>query len=196
MHRRWFRLSALLLMMSLLLPLSASASALDDVRTTVEQVLVVLRNKELPVQERRDQLSKLIRARFDFEIMSQSTLGRQWKKASPEEQANFIRLYSDLLEATYLGRIEAYTDEKVAFGEEKVRGDKALVETRIVTKSVEVPIDYKLVQHPEGWMVYDVVIEGVSLIRNFRSSYGEIVDREGFSGLFDKMEQKVAELRQ
>jgi len=196
MHRRWFRLSALLLMMSLLLPLSASASALDDVRTTVEQVLVVLRNKELPVQQRRDQLSKLIRARFDFEIMSQSTLGRQWKKASPEEQANFIRLYSDLLEATYLGRIEAYTDEKVAFGEEKVRGDKALVETRIVTKSVEVPIDYKLVQRPEGWMVYDVVIEGVSLIRNFRSSYGEIVDREGFSGLFDKMEQKVAELRQ
>jgi len=196
MHRRWFRLSALLLMMSLLLPLSASASALDDVKTTVEQVLVVLRNKELPVQQRRDQLSKLIRARFDFEIMSQSTLGRQWKKASPEEQANFIRLYSDLLEATYLGRIEAYTDEKVAFGEEKVRGDKALVETRIVTKSVEVPIDYKLVQRPEGWMVYDVVIEGVSLIRNFRSSYGEIVDREGFSGLFDKMEQKVAELRQ
>jgi len=172
----------------------AAGSATEDVRGTVDQVLQVLKQKELASDQRRSRLRELISARFDFEVMSQSTLGRQWKKASPEEQKKFIELYSKLLEETYVGKIESYTDEKVGFGEEKVKGDKALVETRIQTKSAEIPIDYKLVERPQGWLVYDVVIEGVSLIRNFRSSYGEIVDREGFPGLFKRMEEKIQQL--
>jgi len=172
----------------------AAGSATEDVRRTVDQVLVILKQKDVDSSLRRDKLRELIGARFDFETMSQSTLGRQWKKASADEQKKFIELYSKLLEETYVGKIESYTDEKVGYGEEKVKGDKALVETRILTKSTEIPIDYKLIEHPQGWLVYDVVIEGVSLIRNFRSSYGEIIDREGFAGLFARMEEKIREL--
>jgi phospholipid transport system substrate-binding protein len=172
----------------------ASTRAIDEVKTTVDNVLDVLKDKAAPLQQRRDRIRQLVRGRFDFELMSQSTLGRQWNKASREEKDTFIGLYSKLLEATYVGRIEEYTDERIKYDSEKVRGDKALVETKIVTDSVEIPIDYKLVQTASGWKVYDVVIEGVSLIRNFRSSYGTIVDNEGFSGLFARMETKVQEL--
>jgi len=163
---------------------------------TVDEVLMVLRDKAAPAAQRRKKIRDLVRGRFDFELMARSTLGRQWKAASKQEQETFIELYSKLLEATYVGRIEAYTDEKVTYGSEKTKGDKALVETNIVTSTVEIPIEYKLVQNPAGWKVYDVVIEGVSLIRNFRSSYGSIVDKEGFPGLFARMESKVKELEQ
>lgn len=183
-----------LLLAVLLVPSMARASALDDVKSTVNQVLDVLKQKDLAPQVRKEKLSSLIRARFDFRIMSQSTLGVQWRRATPEQQDKFIKLYTELLENTYLSRIETYTDQKVEFGDQTVRGDKALVETKILSKSTEIPIDYKLVQTPSGWLVYDVVIERVSLIRNFRSTYGEIIDRDGFPGLFAKMEQKVAEL--
>ena len=180
------------------LPVSgwAETRAIDDVRMTVDEVLMVLRDKAAPAAQRRKKIRDLVRGRFDFELMARSTLGRQWKAASKQEQETFIELYSKLLEATYVGRIEAYTDEKVTYGSEKTKGDKALVETNIVTSTVEIPIEYKLVQNPAGWKVYDVVIEGVSLIRNFRSSYGSIVDKEGFPGLFARMESKVKELEQ
>jgi phospholipid transport system substrate-binding protein len=190
--------SSLVLCALFSLPLSswAATKAIDDVRTTVDEVLTVLRDKATPAAQRREKIRNLVRGRFDFELMARSTLGRQWKAASKQEQETFIELYSKLLEATYVGRIEAYTSEKVTYGSEKTKGDKALVETNIVTASVEIPIEYKLVQNETDWKVYDVVIEGVSLIRNFRSSYGSIVEKEGFPGLFARMESKVKELEQ
>lgn len=190
------RFCLFLLVILLACPLQASANTpSQDISATVNNILVVLRNHDLTDEQRRKQLSDLIRDRFEFKVMSRSTLGRHWKKASSEQQQQFMTLFSDLLEATYIGRIEGYTDEEVVYGEEKIRKKKALVETRIKTKTVEIPIDYKLVQKDKGWFVYDVVIEGVSLVRNFRSSYGSIVEREGFEGLFGQMQTKIKELR-
>jgi len=196
MFRLSANLTAIVLVVLLLIPAAArpSAKAIDDVQTTVDDVLTVLRDKTAPLEQRRAKIRNLVRGRFDFELMAKSTLGLQWKKASKPEQERFVELYSRLLEATYVGRIEAYTDEKVTYGSEKTKGDKALVETHIVTATTDIPIDYKLVQNSTEWKVYDVVIEGVSLIRNFRSSYGTIVEKEGFSGLFARMESKVQEL--
>lgn len=194
--RRNLSLCVCLLLLLLTIPLNASAAvtASDEVRTTVESVLSVLKENNTPATERRTKIRDLVRSRFDFELMSQSTLGQQWRKADPEEKKTFIELYSQLLEATYVGRIEAYTNETVHYGDEKLKGGKALVETIIVTSTVEIPINYKMVQDKDGWKVYDVVIEGVSLIRNFRSSYGSIIDSEGFQGLFERMRAKIAEL--
>ncbi|PNU20789.1 toluene tolerance protein [Geothermobacter hydrogeniphilus] len=186
----------LALLFSLVWPVTAGASTpKQDISGTVDNILVVLRNHELSAEQRREQLSNLIRQRFEFTVMSRSTLGKNWRKASTEQRQEFMKLFSDLLEATYLGRIESYTNEQVLYGEEKVRGKKALVKTLIKTKTVEIPIDYKLVRKENSWFVYDVVIEGVSLVRNFRSSYNSIVAREGFDGLFGKMRTKIAELR-
>lgn len=196
MHRLTTVPLTLLILGLVLLPIEIPAvtRAIDEVRTTVDKVLEVLKDESQPIEQRRDQIRQLVRGRFDFELMSRSTLGRQWKNASQEEKDRFIELYSRLLESTYIGRIEGYSGESVTYNGEKVRGDKALVETSIVTESVTIPIEYKMVQTASDWKVYDVVIEGVSLIRNFRSSYGTIVDNEGFPGLFDRMQGKLQEL--
>lgn len=175
---------------------AAAPSATDQVRGTVDRVIELLKNKELDPAKRRQMLSSLIRKRFDFTLMSQQVLATNWNKASPDEKESFVRLFSDLLESTYMERIEAYTDEKVEYVNEKVKENRSIVDTIIVTKSVDVPISYKMVLKEDDWFVYDVVIEEVSLIRNYRSSYREIVMRDGIGGLLKKMEEKVKELKE
>lgn len=175
---------------------AAAPSATDQVRGTVDRVIELLKNKELDPAKRRQMLSSLIRKRFDFTLMSQQVLATNWNKASPDEKESFVRLFSDLLESTYMERIEAYTDEKVEYVNEKVKENRSIVDTIIVTKSVDVPISYKMVLKEDDWFVYDVVIEEVSLIRNYRSSYREIVMRDGIGGLLKRMEEKVKELKE
>ncbi len=126
--------------------------------------------------------------------MSQRTLATNWKKASKEQKKEFVQLFSQLIENTYIGRVEAYTDEKVDYPGEKVKGKKAVVETLILTKSADIPVNYKVYRKKGEWWVYDVIIEGISLISNYRSSYQEIVKKEGVDGLLAKMKVKVKEL--
>ncbi|NIO17241.1 MAG: ABC transporter substrate-binding protein [Deltaproteobacteria bacterium] len=182
----------------LLTPAAAPGSRgpTDQVRETVDRVIELLKDKEMDSGKRRQMLSSLIRKRFEFRIMSQQVLATNWKKANPDERDRFVTLFSDLLENTYMERIEAYTDEKVEYVNEKVRDDRAIVETIIVTKTADIPIRYKLVMKGDEWLVYDVVIEEVSLIRNYRSSYREIVMKDGIEGLLARMEEKVKEMNE
>ena len=184
------------LLLFLPLPALAVPSAIDQVRATVNQVLEVLRNKGLDETARREQLRTLVRARFDFALMSQWTLGTYWRQANPDQQQRFIGLYSDLLETSYLGKIEAYTDEKVNFLSERVEDRRAEVETEIVTAQANIPLSYRLNLEGTEWKVYDVVIEGVSLVRTYRGSFGEIARKDGIEGLLKKVAQKVEEQRQ
>lgn len=174
----------------------SAVSPTEQVKSTVDQVIDVLRNSPAEGDARRAILSRLIRARFDFTIMSQRTLGPYWRQASAEEKKEFVQLYSDLLEASYIGRIEAYTNETVSYDSEQIEGNRAVVETVIHSGNTNIPIDYRMVQQKDGWFVYDVIVEDISLIRNYRSSYGEIVRREGFTGLFERMREKITELHQ
>ncbi len=172
----------------------AASSPTDDVRTSVDAILVILQNGELDVQQKRADISKIITKRFDFRAMSQRTLATNWKKTSDEEKKQFTALFSQLIESSYVGRIEAYTNEKVEYPGEKVKGKKAVVETLILTSSADIPVNYKLYQKGDQWLVYDVIIEGISLISNYRSSYQEIMKDEGFDGLLNKMQAKIDEL--
>jgi phospholipid transport system substrate-binding protein len=174
---------------------ACATSPLEQVRIAVDEVIEVLRQGELQGEARRKVLSELIRSRFDFYIMSQRTLGQHWKKATPQEQDEFVRLYSDLLEASYIDRIEAYTDETVDYNSEKIDGDRAVVATVIHSNNTDIPIEYRMVKKGIDWFVYDVLVEDISLIKNFRSSYGEIVRKEGYAGLFERMRKKIAELQ-
>lgn len=174
---------------------SADISATDSIRGSVDGILTLLQNKELDQTTRRKEMRKVINERFDFHAMSQSTLATNWKKASKEQQEEFVTLFSQLIENTYIGRVEAYTDEKVDYPGEKVKGNKAVVATLILTASADIPIDYKVYQKKNGeWWVYDVIIEGISLISNYRSSYQDIVSKEGLDGLLAKMRDKIKEL--
>ena len=173
----------------------ADAGPKEDIQGSVDTILEILRNKTLSKEESRKKISEVIHARFNFESMAQRTLATNWKSATAEQRKRFTDLFAEILEQTYMGRVEAYTDEKVEFGDVKTKGNSALVETSIVTSSVNIPIHYKLTQEGPEWKVYDVVIEEVSLVRNYRDTYREIVKKEGFDGLFAKMEEKISEMK-
>lgn len=173
----------------------AAAGPLDEIRTTVDAIMEVLKDENIPSEERKDRIGSMVKARFDFRTMAQGILAVNWKKASDKERDRFIELFSELLEVTYRERIDAYNNERVEYLEEQVRGNRAVVDTKVVTTDVEIPVQYKLLNRGGTWMAYDVVIEGVSLVRNYRDSYKDIVSREGMDGLLAKMEQKIEEIR-
>jgi phospholipid transport system substrate-binding protein len=172
----------------------AAANATESVRISVEAILVILKDAGLDKPAKREKIRGVIAERFDVRAMSQRTLATNWRKASKEEQQQFVKLFAELIQNTYIGRVEAYTNEEVKYPGEKIMNDRAVVDTLIVTSSKEIPVTYKLYLKGGQWLVYDVNIEGVSLISNYRSSYQEIVKNEGFTGLLAKMEEKVKEL--
>lgn len=191
---------SVLLALTLLLLAAASALAAvpgptEQLRLTVDRIIEVLRHKDLPQDVILQEVADLVRSKFDFRAMSQRTLGVNWKKATREEQQRFVELFAKLLEDTYRGRIKAYTynDEYVEYIGERVRGSRAEVDT-VVISSKEIPVSYKMRLKGEEWLVYDVIIEEVSLISNYRNSYAEIVRDEGFKGLLVRMEKKIQEL--
>ena len=181
-------------MMTLASMAFAAGNATESVRTSVDAIIGILKDAGLDKPAKRDKIRLVIAERFDFHAMSQRTLATNWKKASKEEQQQFTKLFAELIQNTYIGRVEAYTNEEVQYPGEKVTRNRAEVDTLIVTSSKEIPVTYKLYLKDGRWLVYDVYIEGVSLISNYRNSYQEIVKRDGFAGLLSQMEEKVKEL--
>lgn len=176
-------------------PSRGASSPLEEVRSTVDAIMAVLQQKDMPSEQKKEEVSAMVRDRFDFRTMSQGVLATNWKKANKEEKDRFTELFSTLLETTYRERIDAYNNETVEYVGEKVKGRKAIVDTMVITSEVEIPIQYKLVNKGDRWMAYDVVVEGVSLIRNYRDSYRDIVKKEGMDGLLARMERKIEELK-
>ena len=174
---------------------STETSPTQTVQESVDAIIALLKDDTLGQEEMRAKIRAHINTRFDFEAMSQRTLATNWKKATEKEREQFIDLFSQLIENTYISKIEAYTNEKVEYPGEKVKGSKAVVETLIIAASADIPVDYRLYKKNGDWWVYDVIIEGVSLVSNYRSSYQEIVMKEGFGGLLAKMQEKVNELQ-
>ncbi len=184
----------ILMILLLNTPIQA-ATPTDQLKKSLDGIIEVLKEQGLDREVRREKIRVLFRERFDFRIMSRRVLARNWKKTTPDIQDRFVALFTDLLETTYIGRIEEYSDERIDYINERIKEKRAIIDTVIVTKSVEIPINYKLTLTGDLWLVYDVVIEEVSLVRSFRSSYSEIVKKEGFEGLLAKMEDKVEELK-
>jgi len=185
---------------SLLSAHAAADSPMEGIKSTVDSVLDVLRDKSLSLPDkkeaRRGKLRSLIKARFDFSEMSMRTLARHWKPRTPEEVREFVSVFSDLLVGSYIGKIEAYTDENVIYNKEVIKGEGryATVSTTIVTKKVDIPIDYRVILKDGEWKVYDVVIEGVSFISTYRSQYDEIIVKESYDALIKKMKEKLDEI--
>lgn len=191
-----FMKSALLTLLAILMMASNFAYASEhtpsaEVKSAVDSVIALLKDETIDHETRRQHLREVIGSKFDFKSMSQSILARNWRKATDDEKQMFIALFSRLLENTYVTAIETYTNEKVIYPGEKIKGNKALVDTLIVTSSVEIPVSYKLKNKKDVWRVYDVVIEGVSLVNNYRGSFGSIVKKEGIAGLLENMQKKI-----
>jgi len=169
------------------------SSPTSVVQLVVEQVLEVLKDTNLEQGARREKIRSLIAPHFDFEAMSRSILARNWKKASKEQRDRFIELFSNLLENTYIVAMEAYTNQKIRITGEKRKGKRALVKAVIEQDTgVVTPINYRMRQNPDGWYAYDVIIEGVSLVSNYRSTFQTVVKRDGMDGLLEQLAAKAA----
>ena len=174
-------LPGLLILMLFISPPQAKAGLpLDTVQGHVNNVLDVLRDPALQGEANKAAKEKRIESiadqMFDYVVLSRLTLGRGWKEFNKEQQKEFVRLYRSILEKAYMDKILSYTDEKVLFDKEMMLSEnKAEVQTKIITKSAEIPINYRLYLKDGQWRVYDVIIEGISLIQNYRTQFREIL---------------------
>lgn len=180
-------------------PISSFAqSPTEEVKKTIDAIIAELKKKPVSAQEkeeRRAVIRALVADRFDYEEMSRRSLARHWKEMTSEERTAFVSVFTDLLEAAYIKRIESYTDEEIFYNKEKIRGKgtRAVVRTTVMTKKVDIPIEYKVVRRNNKWLVYDVVVEGVSFVSTYRSQYDSIIRKESFEALLKHMEKKVEE---
>jgi phospholipid transport system substrate-binding protein len=176
-----------------------AAPATDQVKTAVDQVLKIVTDSELKkpqnAEKRRTQIREIARQLFDFEEMSKRALARHWAPLPPEKKKRFTELFSELLENSYVSKIEAYGGEKIVYLPEQVDGDIVVVKSKLITqRGTEIPIDYRLQKDGDRWEVYDVVIEGVSLVANYRSQFNKVITQSGIDDLVKKMEQKQLEV--
>jgi len=173
---------------------SIAASPREIVSVTVDAVIETLSNSSLNEATTRRQVRGIIGKHFDFRAMASRLLATNWKKADKTQRARFTHLFRELLSNTYWAKISAYTNERVETIGETMRSENlATVNTIIKTDRLDIPVDYKLYQRENDWFVYDVVIEQVSLVRNYRGSFQQIVRDEGIDGLISQLETKVAE---
>jgi len=178
----------------------AFASVTDDVKKTVDQVVAIVSNAELkkPRNEakRRAALKSAISVIFNYGEMAKRSLGVHWKGRSKAEQQEFVNLFATLLENSYANKIESYENEKILYDKETIDGDYAEVKSRVVTaKRDEFTLDYRLLKEGNRWMVYDVVIEGVSLVSNYRSQFSKIITGQGYGALVKKLKVKSEDIK-
>jgi phospholipid transport system substrate-binding protein len=145
-------------------------------------------------QERRSEVRRVAAELFDLDEIARRALSRHWTARSPEEQAEFVRLFTDLLERTYLGRIESYSGEKIIYLGESMDGPFATVRSKVVTRRrTETPLDYRLHLRDGRWKVYDVLIDHVSFVATYRSEFSRILQKEPYAALVDRLRKQSVE---
>ena len=199
MLRRCLLLSLLLFsgLPGLKLPAVAATAARPQLEASIDGLLEVLRDQSLKGAEqqaiRRARIAAVVFEQFDMLTMSKLTVGRDWKELAESERQEFVDLFKTLLEKSYVAVIDGYSDEKIEYLKEIAKGEKVEVQTRVLSQGREIPLFYRMREEGGRWLVYDVVIENVSLVRNYRSQFGPILQKKGFAGLLEQMRSKIAE---
>ena len=176
----------------------AGSEITGKLKSTIDKVIAIVKDASLKKdkQGRRVALRKAIDERFDYRQMVMRSLAKNWDLRSDQERQQFISLFKSLLENSYASKLESYSDEKINYLSEVIKGKYALVKTEVVRSSSTVAVDYKLIQENGDWQVYDFVIEGVSMIRNYRSQFTKIIRKDSYKVLVQKLTDKINELEQ
>jgi len=177
------------------LPAAATVTPSDRIKQTVDSVLEVLKNPDLDAMQRREHVRDIVRKRFDYESMSQVILATNWRAATPPQREQFVTLFRELLEQTYFSAMDSYDNQKVRMGRERQKGKLAEVQTFVTSASKEVPVSYKLRLRDDDWYAYDVTVDGVSLVSNYRTSFRNLAKEKGMDGLLSELAGKVAALK-
>jgi len=189
--------TAMLLTVPAALAAWAAPTPIEQVRATIQKVFRILDDPELRGDlrqaDRRAAIRKVANELFDFAEITKRSLGHHWQQRTTAEREELVSLFGDLLERTYVSRIELYSGEKIVYVGESVDMEQAVVRTRIVTKQgAEIPVDYRLIAHGARWQAYDVTIEGVSLVANYRSQFNKIL-QAGYPELVKRLRAKLEE---
>lgn len=173
--------------------------ATEAMKATIDEVLKILREKDLKqpgkAEERRRLLEQVVGARFDYEEMSRRALGAPWNQLSEQEKREFVGLFRTLLTNSYADKIESYSGEGVQYLNERTEKDYAEVRTKVLSGKTEIPLDYRLIQKSDDWRVYDVVVDGVSLVNNYRGQFTKILRASSYADLVEQLRKKSDKLK-
>ena len=198
MIRRVMVVVAILALVLALAPLQVmAAGAKEMVEVQVNKVLQSLAEpsfKDQPRDAKIQKIRSIVNEIFDYTELSKRTLGREWAKFNDQQQAEFIKLFSDLLEKTYADRLLSYSDEKVVFEKESLlrEGQAEVTSNVLMADGKKIPLDYRLMQKDGNWRVYDVIIEGISLVKNYRDQFRDILAKDSPEEVLKMLRDKVA----
>jgi phospholipid transport system substrate-binding protein len=172
----------------------AVAGPTEELKPKLDALIGILLDPALKGEEkkveRRAKIMEQATSGFDFREMSQRVIGKEWRELTPEKQDHFQKLFTKLLENAYIGKFESYSGQEIQFLGERLKDERAVVSTQIENNGVLIPIDYVMVKKEAKWMVYDINIEGVSLVRNYMEQFKSILRRDKFDGLVKLLEEK------
>ena len=187
--------------------LSQAGEPTESIRKIADKIIAIVTDPELQtsgkdadekesdkdkMKKRNRMVREVVDERFDWEEFSRRTLARHWRDRTDDEKKEFIHLFGKLLERTYLDKVEGYSGEKVIYLDEAFDGSYAVVNVKIVTKQeTEIPVKYRLKKKGNEWFVYDVIIEGVSLVNNYRTQFNSMIVRYKYQGLVNRLRAKV-----
>lgn len=197
--RRGVVLAAGLLVL-LAAPRAWAGAPTDQLKGEINRVIKVLGDPELKkeskLRERRAAVRKIANEIFDFGETAKRSLARHWTPRTPAEREEFVQLFADLLERSYITKIDLYGGERILYVGEVLDGDQAIVRTKLISKqATEIPVDYRMLRRGDRWLVYDVVIEGVSLVANYRAQFNKIITTSSYRELVKKLRTKQGEFR-
>lgn len=193
------RLTELIILMLLLFSLPVYAGVpLDTVQASVNKVLDVLRDPKLKAESakeiKKEKLRIIYKSMFDEFEFSRRTLARNWSKLNSTQQKEFIHLFEQVLEKSYIDKIFSYTNEKIEFYKESMLSENQVeIQTKVITSSNEIPIFYRMIKKDNAWKVYDVVVENVSLVQNYRTQFNDIINKNTPEQLLEILRKKVKE---
>jgi phospholipid transport system substrate-binding protein len=192
-------LAGLLLFGGVAVQSAAAGGATEAMKHTIDQVLTTIQDKELKqpgkAEERRHRLEQIVGDRFDYQEMSRRSLGAPWNTLSDKDKQEFVALFQTLLTNSYADKIESYSGEGVKYINERAENDYAEVRTKVLTGKVEIPLDYRLLNKGGDWRVYDVVVDGVSLVNNYRGQFSKILRSSTYADLVDQLRKKSDKIK-
>ena len=170
----------------------------EKIKQTTDKILSIVTDPSLKnpskAQERKKSIRKAVDERFDWDEMTRRSLARYWDQRTDQEKKEFIHLFGELLERTYMNKVEGYSGEKVQYEGETLESEYAVVKVKIVTrKNVDIPVEYRLHKKGNDWLVYDISIEGVSLVNNYRTQFNSIISQSSYENLVRKLKEKATQ---
>ena len=190
---------AAIVMIGLAADLTYAGEPTEAIRGTIDEVLRILGDKQLKepskANERRQLLETVVGERFDYQEMSRRSLGAPWNNLSDKEKDEFVSLFQTLLVNTYADKVESYSGEGVQYVNERREKEYAEVRTKVLTGKTEIPLDYRLLNKGSAWRVYNVVVDGVSLVSNYRGQFSKILRTSSYADLVDQLRKKSDKIK-